>query len=66
MPMAILRMTRRSAHDFCAGISPLSHKKKARFWRALVEMFPNVIDYLCALTAQCNTFIIAVHDGATG
>ncbi len=28
--------------------------KKARFWRTLVEMFPNVIDYLCAPTAHAT------------
>ena len=25
----------------------LSHQKKAAFWRELVELFPNIIDYLC-------------------
>ena len=30
-----------------AGVDVLSHKKKAAFWRELVELFPNIIDYLC-------------------
>ncbi len=29
------------------GIGNLSHKKKAKFWRGVVQMFPNVIDFLC-------------------
>ena len=29
------------------GVDILSHQKKAVFWRELVELFPNVIDYLC-------------------
>jgi hypothetical protein len=29
-----------------AGISFLSHKKKAVFWRELVEIFPTLIDFL--------------------
>ena len=30
-----------------AGVDVLSHKKKAMFWRNLVKLFPNIIDYLC-------------------
>ena len=30
-----------------AGVDILSHKKKASFWRELVKLFPNIIDYLC-------------------
>jgi hypothetical protein len=30
-----------------AGVDALSHAKKAAFWRQLVELFPNMIDYLC-------------------
>jgi hypothetical protein len=30
-----------------AGVDVLSHAKKAAFWRDLVELFPNMIDYLC-------------------
>jgi hypothetical protein len=30
-----------------AGVDILSHKKKATFWRELVELFPNILDYLC-------------------
>jgi hypothetical protein len=29
------------------GVDVLSHKKKANFWRELVELFPNIVDYLC-------------------
>ncbi len=29
------------------GVDILSHQKKAEFWRELVELFPNMIDYLC-------------------
>jgi hypothetical protein len=29
------------------GVDVLSHQKKATFWRELVELFPNLIDYLC-------------------
>ena len=29
------------------GVDVLSHQKKAAFWRELVELFPNIIDYLC-------------------
>ncbi len=34
-------------YDMCeaVGVDILSHKKKATFW--LVELFPNLIDYLC-------------------
>ena len=30
-----------------AEVGVLSHKKKAAFWLGLVELFPNMIDYLC-------------------
>jgi hypothetical protein len=30
-----------------SGVDVLSHKKKANFWRELVELFPNIVDYLC-------------------
>ena len=30
-----------------SGLSIISHKKKAKFWRAMVHLFPNVIDFLC-------------------
>ena len=30
-----------------AGVDVLSHQKKAAFWRELVALFPNIIDYLC-------------------
>jgi hypothetical protein len=33
--------------EAAAGVDMLSHKKKAAFWRELVELFPNMIDYLC-------------------
>jgi hypothetical protein len=29
------------------GVDALSHKKKAVFWRELIGLFPNMIDYLC-------------------
>ena len=29
------------------GVDVLSHQKKAAFWRELVELFPNLIDYFC-------------------
>ena len=29
------------------GVDLLSHTKKAGFWRSLVGLFPNMIDYLC-------------------
>ena len=35
--------TRRSG----AGLDVLSHTKKGKFWRDLVGLFPEVIDYLC-------------------
>jgi hypothetical protein len=28
-------------------VDTLSHKKKAAFWRELIEMLPNMIDYIC-------------------
>jgi hypothetical protein len=31
----------------CTGLDPLSHKKKAKFWRQLAEAFPELIDFLC-------------------
>ena len=31
-----------------AGVDPLSHKKKANFWRDLAEAFPQLIDFLCS------------------
>ena len=31
----------------CTGLDPLSHKKKATFWRQLAEAFPELIDFLC-------------------
>ena len=36
-------------HDVheAVGVDVLSHQKKATFWRELVELFPNLIDYLC-------------------
>ena len=33
--------------EAAAGVDVLSHKKKAVFWRQLVELFPNMIDYVC-------------------
>ena len=30
-----------------AGLDVLSHTKKGKFWRDLVGLFPEVIDYLC-------------------
>ncbi len=33
--------------EAAAGVDVLSHKKKAAFWNGLVELFPNIIDYLC-------------------
>ena len=33
--------------EAAVGIDVLSHKKKAAFWRELVALFPNMIDYLC-------------------
>ena len=30
-----------------AGVDPLSHKKKAKFWRAMAASFPKLIDFLC-------------------
>ncbi len=40
---------RARTHDVreAVGVDVLSHKKKATFWRELVELFPNLIDYLC-------------------
>jgi hypothetical protein len=34
-----------------AGIGEYSHKKKAAFWRALVALFPHLIDFLCSCVA---------------
>ena len=34
--------------DIGSGLSAISHKKKAKFWRALMDVFPNFIDYLCS------------------
>ena len=34
--------------DWRSGLSPISHKKKARFWRVLVDAFPNLIDFLAS------------------
>ena len=34
------------------GVDVLSHQKKAAFWRELVELFPNLIDYLCNPNVQ--------------
>ena len=34
--------------DLGSGLSAISHKKKAKFWRALMDVFPNFIDYLCS------------------
>ena len=33
--------------EAAVGIDVLSHKKTAAFWRELVALFPNMIDYLC-------------------
>jgi hypothetical protein len=33
--------------SFVAGLDVLSHTKKGAFWRGLVELYPNMIDYLC-------------------
>ena len=30
------------------GLASISHKKKAKFWRGLVALFPQLIDYMCA------------------
>ena len=29
------------------GLSSISHRKKAKFWRRLVDKFPRLIDFLC-------------------
>ncbi len=34
--------------DLGSGLSVISHKKKAKFWRAVVDIFPNFIDFLCS------------------
>ena len=34
--------------DLGSGLSAISHKKKAKFWRALMDVFPNFIDFLCS------------------
>jgi hypothetical protein len=31
----------------CAGLSAISHRKKATFWRELIDRFPGLIDFLC-------------------
>ena len=31
-----------------AGLASVSHKKKAKFWRAMLAQFPRLIDYLSA------------------
>jgi hypothetical protein len=43
-----------------AGVDILSHQKKAAFWRELVELFPNMIDYMC------NPNIDAVRSAPVG
>ena len=32
---------------FAAGLACISHKKKATFWRDLIDRFPRLIDFLC-------------------
>ncbi len=46
---ARVRCVHAHTYDMCeaVGVDILSHKKKAAFWRELVELFPNMIDYLC-------------------
>jgi hypothetical protein len=41
-----------------AEVGVLSHKKKAAFWNGLVELFPNIIDYLC----NPNVNSVSDHD----
>jgi hypothetical protein len=44
--------------EAAAGVDVLSHKKKAAFWNGLVELFPNIIDYLC----NPNVNSVSDHD----
>ncbi len=38
---------RRRFCRFAAGLACISHKKKATFWRDLIDRFPRLIDFLC-------------------
>ena len=44
MPLFVVRREDETAG---AGVDVLSQTKKGRFWRQLIRLFPNVIDYLC-------------------
>jgi len=40
----------------------LSQKKKAQFWLGLVELFPNMIDFLCNPTIDQRALIRGLDD----
>ena len=35
------------SRPFLAGVDVLAHKKKAEFWRRLIDAFPTLIDFIC-------------------
>jgi hypothetical protein len=45
----------------CSGVDPLSHKKKANFWRDLAESFPQLIDFLCNPADVGQVFPHSLH-----